>query len=234
MPTLRGALLSIVIGLSTAVVIIALAILPFLAPPWVGFEQGRAQAAAWTGFTDDQLHAVTDSVLHDLVLGPPDFLAALPGQTDPVLKPAERAHMRDVHSVLSEVAVVVAAAALVLLAGWRLTRKTAFWNAVRTGGAVLGVGVAALGVMSVVAFDAVFELMHRLLFPAGTYAFEPSSRLLQLFPEQLFFESGIALGAVLIVLAVIVVMAAGRLARRAERGSTSAEDASLVVKGGSG
>ena len=232
MAAVRERAVALVVAVSTIVVLVGVGLAPFWSPIWVYPAQDRAHAEIWTGWPSDVVHSVTGSILHDVIIGPPDFAQVVDGR--PVLTDGERAHMRDVHSVLSEVAVVVAAAALVLLAGWRLTRKTAFWNAVRTGGAVLGVSVAALGVMSVVAFDAVFELMHRLLFPAGTYAFEPSSRLLQLFPEQLFFESGIALGAVLIVLALIVVMAAGRLARRAERGSTSAEDASLVVKGGSG
>jgi hypothetical protein len=35
---------SIVVAVATAVVILALAILPFLNPAWVSFEQGRSRA----------------------------------------------------------------------------------------------------------------------------------------------------------------------------------------------
>ncbi len=214
-------------AVATILVLVGVGLAPFWSPVWVYAAQDRAHAEIWTGWPSDVVRSVTGSILHDVILGPPDFSQTVDGR--PVLTEGERAHMGNVHSVLVELAMVVAAAALVLVAGWRLTRRTSFWSAVRTGAAVLGVGVAALGVMSLVAFDAVFELMHRLLFPAGTYTFEPSSRLLQLFPEQLFFESGIALGAVLIVLAVIVVVVAGRLAGRTGRGSP-ADEASMVVK----
>ena len=44
MQSLGGRVASVVIGIATALVIIAIAILPFLTPQWVGFEQGRAQA----------------------------------------------------------------------------------------------------------------------------------------------------------------------------------------------
>ncbi len=232
MAIVRERVLSVVVVVSTILVLVGVGLAPFWSPIWVYAAQDRAHAEVWTGWPPDVVHSVTGSILHDVILGPPDFAQVVDGQ--PVLTEGERAHMANVHSVLVEVAIVVAAAALLLVAGWRLIRGTAFWSAVRTGAAVLGVGVAALGVMSLVAFDAVFELMHRLLFPAGTYSFEPSSKLLRLFPEQLFFESGIALGVVLIVLAVVVVVVAGSLARRAGRGTTSVEDASLVVKGEAG
>ena len=52
MHTLTGALASLVVGIAAALVIVAIAILPFLTPAWVGFEQGRAQAAAWTGYSE--------------------------------------------------------------------------------------------------------------------------------------------------------------------------------------
>jgi hypothetical protein len=224
----RRRILSAVVAVSTILVLVGVGLAPFWSPIWVYSAQDRAHAELWTGWSSDVVHSVTGSVLHDVILGPPDFSQAVDGR--PVLTEDERAHMRNVHSVLVESAIVVAGAGLLLVAGWRLIRRAVFWSAVRTGSAVLGVGVAALGVMSLVAFDAVFELMHRLLFPGGTYAFAPSSRLLQLFPEQLFFESGLALGAVLILLAVIVTAIAGRLARRAVRRSTSGEDAPLVVK----
>jgi Protein of unknown function (DUF1461) len=217
----RGRILSAVVAVSTILVLVGFGIAPFWSPIWVYPAQDRAGAEAWTGWSSEVVRSVTGSILHDVILGPPDFSQVVDGR--PVLTDGERGHMRDVHSVLLELAIVVAAAALVLVACWRLSGRAAFWGAVRTGGAVLGVGVAALGVMSLVAFDAVFELMHRLLFPAGTYAFAPSSRLLQLFPEQLFFESGVALGVVLIVLAVIVVVVAGPLSGRTARGSAAAD-----------
>ena len=79
MHSLRGALAALVTGVAAALVVVALAILPFLNPVWVGFAQGRAQAEAWTGFTTEQLAAVTNPILVDLVVGPPDFDVTLDG-----------------------------------------------------------------------------------------------------------------------------------------------------------
>ena len=70
MESLRGALAALIIGVATAIVIVALAIIPFLNPIWVGFGQDRAQAQAWTGYTTEQLRLVTNEILADLVIGP--------------------------------------------------------------------------------------------------------------------------------------------------------------------
>ena len=40
------------IGLATALAILAVTIPFFLNPAWVGFEQARSQATAWTGFSE--------------------------------------------------------------------------------------------------------------------------------------------------------------------------------------
>ena len=45
MNDLRGRAASLLIGLATAIVIVALTIIPFLSPQWVAFDQGRAHAA---------------------------------------------------------------------------------------------------------------------------------------------------------------------------------------------
>ncbi len=74
----------------------------------------------------------------------------------------------------------------------------------------------AAGIFSVVAFDTAFELFHRLFFGPGTYSFDPrTERLVQLFPDQFWFETSLALGAVLLVLALLVLVAARGRVRRA-------------------
>jgi uncharacterized membrane protein len=54
-----------------------------------------------------------------------------------------------------------------------------------------------------VAFDLAFEVFHRLFFAGGTYGFDPrTDRLVQLFPDQFWYETSIALGIVILVLAL--------------------------------
>ena len=96
---LRGGAAAVLIGLATALAIVAVVLPLFLNPVWVAFEQGRAEAAAWTGFSEPDLRAATDAILADLVVGPPDFDVAVAGE--PVLNERERGHMRDVRGVFA-------------------------------------------------------------------------------------------------------------------------------------
>ena len=89
MHTLRRRIASFLIGLATALVIIAIAILPFLTPQWVAYEQERSRAADWASFTTAQLRTATDAILSDLVLGG-DFALTVDGT--PVLKEREQAY----------------------------------------------------------------------------------------------------------------------------------------------
>ena len=73
MDSIGGRAASVLISVATALIILALVIPLFLNPIWVAFEQGRAEAPAWTGFSEPQLREATDAILADLVFGPPDF-----------------------------------------------------------------------------------------------------------------------------------------------------------------
>lgn len=194
------------IALATALAIVAVTLPLFLNPIWVAFEQGRAEAGTWTGYTEPQLRQATDSILADLVFGPPDFDVAVAGT--PVLNERERAHMRDVRGVFIgffAVALVAAAVALVIAGRRRSDERRDTWLAVRTGAIGLSVALVIGGVISFVAFDALFEVFHRLFFAGGSYTFDPSTeRLVQLFPFRFWQETAIAVGAVCIALAVVV------------------------------
>lgn len=205
---------SVLTGLATAIVIVALAILPFLTPQWVSFEQGRSDAAAWTGFPAPELEAVTGSILSDLVFGPPDFDVAVSGV--PVLDERERGHMRDVRTVFAGLFLLAAASGVVLVLASRRADRAATWRAVRRGAIGLAVAIAALGAVALVAFDALFEAFHEVLFPAGSYDFDPATeRLVQLFPFQFWQETAIVVGVVIVAGCAAVAVLAGLRARRA-------------------
>lgn len=205
----------LVTGIATAIVITAVAIIPFLTPAWVSFEQGRAGAAAWTGFGPADLRAATDAILSDLVIGPPAFDVEVGGEA--VLNERERAHMRDVRSVFGLFGLAAVASAVVVVVGIsgarRLGHPERAWRAVRNGARGLIVGVVIAGILAAVAFDALFEVFHQLFFAGGSYTFDPASeRLVQLFPFSFWSETTIAVGAVIVVLAVVVGVVAGRRA----------------------
>lgn len=215
MELFREALTSIVLGIATVLVLIALAILPFLNPIWVGFEQGRAQAAAWTGFAAADLRAVTGSILSDLVIGPPDFAVTLDGS--PVLNQRERQHMRDVRNVFAGFyAAAIIGAALIGLTfalGRRPTARARLWRRLGLIGRVIAVGTVVVGLAGMLFFDTAFELFHELFFPPGSFLFDPrTDRLVQLFPETFWVETTIGVGIVVVVLSLGLAWLGGRRA----------------------
>lgn len=236
MASLAHRLGSFSISLATALAILAIVMPLFLNPVWVAFEQDRSQAVAWTGFTPADLRAATDSILADLVFGPPDFDVEVGGQA--VLDERERAHMRDVRTVFmgffAATAVLVVAAAVV---AWRRRARdrSASWRAVRNGALGLIVGLVLLGGYAFIAFDILFEVFHRLFFAGGSYTFDPATeRLVQLFPFAFWQETAIILGvgAVLVAIAVALIaqwrLGRARAATLAIEGSPP-EPASAVV-----
>jgi integral membrane protein (TIGR01906 family) len=207
----------VVTAFCAGVVVVAIAILPFLTPAWVSFEQGRTGAARLTGFTETELQTATNAILHDLVLGPPTFAVEVAGA--PVLEERERAHMRDVRGVFAGfyvLAVVAAGGVVLLVAGARrLGHPERAWRALRNGMRRLIVGVVVAGVLATFFFDQAFELFHRLFFPGGSYTFDPrTDRLVQLFPFDFWSETTLAVGGLILVLAALAWIAAGRRVRR--------------------
>lgn len=196
--TVHG-LVGVLVAAATILVLIGAALLLFFNPLWIGFEQGRSQATAWTGWTDVQVADTTNAILHDMILGPPEFAATVDGET--VFNERERQHLIDARRAFIGFGVAALAGIVVLLVvRWRSGGAAWFWRSVAVGASVLAVAVVAIGVFVAVAFDLAFELFHRLLFAGGTYTFDPTTeRLVQIFPEQLWFETSIALGVVLVV-----------------------------------
>jgi integral membrane protein (TIGR01906 family) len=200
------------IAVATAIGVVAVTIPLFLNPIWVAFEQGRAQATAWTGFSDADLRTATDSILSDLVFGPATFDVAVAGT--PVLEERERAHMRDVRGVFFGffvAAAILVAVSVVMAAMRRPDQRPATWRAIRTGAVGLVGTLVVAGVVAFVAFDALFEVFHRLLFAGGSYTFDPrTDRLVQLFPFRFWQETAIAVGGVAIVVALALAAVANR------------------------
>ena len=205
-----GTIAALLIGLATAIVIVAVAIALLFNPIWVGIGQQHAESGLKTGYGPDDLRAVTGSILSDLVFGPPDFAVQVLGQ--PVLNEAERGHMRDVRTVFIGFGALALGAVIVLILARLISRGSIpFWKRVRRGAKATAIVTVALGLTGIVAFDTAFEVFHELLFPGGGFTFDPArDRLVQLFPEQFWLESTLVLAAAIVVLSYLVTRFAGR------------------------
>lgn len=160
------------VAVATALVIAGVTIALFFNPAWVSFAQARADAAAWTGWTQAQVDEVTRDVVLEVWLGPGTFEQQLDGQ--PVFSERERSHMADVRRVvLWFYAAVLLGAAALLVAGLASRGSPWFWRAVGTGAKVLAVGTIAVGVAFFLLFDTAFALFHQLFFAEGA---GPSTR----------------------------------------------------------
>jgi integral membrane protein (TIGR01906 family) len=214
------------IALATALAIVALTLPLFLNPLWVSFEQGRAEATAWTGFSEPELRSATDAILADLVVGPPEFDVGVAGE--PVLNERERSHMRDVRGVFTgffAVALIALAGGVVIAARRHGEERAASWRAVRAGSLGLVALLVVGGIVSLVAFGPLFEAFHSVFFAGGSYTFDPGTdRLVQLFPFRFWQETAIAVGIVCIGVALVVAAIASR---RLRAGGTVSATATL-------
>ena len=207
------------VAIATALVILGGSIVPFTTPAYVRFEQDRAGVAI-QDYTAADLDAVDSALLGDLVLWRGDFDVTV--LRFPVLSEADRAHMRDVRGVFTGLwLLVLAAVAFLVWAFWRSRgddrARASVWHAVGRGARGLAIGVVVLGVLAFVAFDAMFELFHRLFF-SGNYTFDPATdHLVQLFPAQFWFETTMFLGVVLVIVSITVAWVASRRSRAALR-----------------
>ena len=210
----RRRILGAIASVATVLAIVGLAVALFFNPLWISFAQERAGVPAITGYTPAQVREVTGALLSDAVLGPPEFTVEVSGQ--PVLDATERSHMVDVYNVMRifEGVVGLAMLALVFIV-WTNRRSGWAWRAIARGAAALALAGVVIGVAVLFFFDAAFLLFHLVFFPQGNFLFDPrTERLTQLFPDQLFSETSIALVTVGLPIAAAVALAARRQVTR--------------------
>ena len=209
------------VSAAAAMVILGISIAPFLSPPVLHFEQARTAVYSNAGYTWEKIDEVTTSIVGDLLFWTGDFAVIGDGPArccpEPALNDAERAHMRDVRVVFTSLWALAIGSAALLVVTFRRARtaeaRAAAWRAVGRGAKALAAVIAVAGIFAVVAFDAAFELFHRMFFSAGSYSFDPAtSKLVQLFPERFWSEISIAVGVVVIVVSIGVAWVAGRRA----------------------
>lgn len=205
---------TVLAGVSVVIAILGVTVALFFNPLWIGFEQERAGVPAITGYTPNQVRAVTGSILADLFVGPPEFTVAVDGQ--PVLDAAERSHMVDVRNVLLPVTILFGAAIAVLAVLLATSRRRAwFWRAIAWGSSALALAGIVVGIALVFFFDAAFLLFHRVFFPQGNFSFDPrTQRLTQLFPDQFWTETSIAMAIAGLTIAIVMSRIAWQQASR--------------------
>lgn len=198
----------LVAGIGTAIVILGAAAVIMLLPPVmsVGLEIG--DSAAILGVSPEVARRASELSVQELLIGPGSFAFAVAPGGPPFYGPAEAAHMQNVRVVVyGFFGLVLAGAIAVVLSIRRMDRRDAL-RAIRRGATGLVLILAAVGIGLVVAFDALFTLFHRIVFPGGGWQFDPTTqRIVQLYPTPFWeFAAGtLAVSSVAIGILVLVV-----------------------------
>jgi hypothetical protein len=119
----------------------------------------------------------------------------------------EYMHMADVRRVFEVAKFLVPVGLIVMIVRLqraRLRGSRPMWQLVRDGGAAAAIVVAAIGVLSVVAFEPLFLAFHYLFFPQGNFLFPPTSNLIRLYPDWYWEGISLRVGLTFIAFALAI------------------------------
>ncbi len=110
----------------------------------------------------------------------------------PLFNESELRHMRDVKQLTRVVFALGLASALLILGAILLDWQLALVG-LRRGAWLTLLLIAALGLVSLAAWDNAFDRFHEIFFAAGSWRFPFSDSLIRLYPEQLFVDAALAI-----------------------------------------
>jgi integral membrane protein (TIGR01906 family) len=207
----------LVAGVGTAVVIVGIATGILLLPPVMNLGLEIGGSAAILGVAPEVARRASELSVQELLVGPGSFTFAATTGGPPFYGLAEAAHMRNVRVVVyGFFGLVLAGAVAVAFSIGRMRRPDAL-RAVRLGATGVVLVFVAIGIGLVVAFDALFTLFHRIVFPAGGWEFDATTqRIVQLYPTPFWEFAAGTLAVVSVGLGLLVIAVTTLLLRRSE------------------
>jgi integral membrane protein (TIGR01906 family) len=205
-------------GIGTAVAIVGVAAAILLLPPVMNLGLEFGDSAAILGVPPEVARRASERSVQELLLGPGTFaFAATPGGP-PFYGSSEALHMQDVRVIVYGFLAVVVAGALAVAVSIRRMDRAEALRAVRLGAAGLVAVFAVIGIGLVVAFDALFALFHRIVFPGGGWQFDPTTeRIVQLYPTAFWEFAAGTLAVFSVAIGVGVSAGTTLLLRRVEQ-----------------
>jgi integral membrane protein (TIGR01906 family) len=209
-----------VITLSLPLLMIALALRLLMTPVWLSWlYQREGFSPDYYGFTAQDRLAYAPLGIDYLLNGYEiAFLErqrlegqkCFPPQTSecPMFNPRELRHMQDVQGVVALVFNLAYGVGVIFVIAFAylLRRRDviSLRNALLHGSMLVFGSVVSVAVLAMTAWDIFFEGFHALFFESDTWRFYYSDTLIRLYPEQFWFESALALGALALLLAGVV------------------------------
>ncbi|HEV8516007.1 MAG TPA: DUF1461 domain-containing protein [Candidatus Limnocylindrales bacterium] len=211
--------LSLLVAAATVLVVLALSVFVLVQPGFTHWALRSAGSAELLRISPAQVEAISDRTIGELLAGPGTFVFPLEAGGPPFYDRAEAAHLGDARLLFWLLVGGGFAGGLLLAAALAGSGREAWpWRAISAGGATLAIALVVVGAGFVVAFDAAFELFHRLFFPQGNWAFDPTTERIVLLYPTAFWQLAVGGLGVLGIAGGTICWAVGRAqAGRIER-----------------
>ncbi|WP_049829341.1 DUF1461 domain-containing protein [Arthrobacter sp. RIT-PI-e] len=221
--------LQVVVALFFPVIVLAAAVRAVATSSFLWIEYNRPGFPADRfGFSlEDRMTYGSYALDYVLNFAPPRYLGDLTTPDGaPLFLGTEVGHMADVKGVLGVAfAVALVMFVLAVLACIHLARryKGGIRRALFAGAVITLVGIAALAVLAVTAWETFFTQVHALFFPEGTWTFRVDDTLIRLFPEQFWTDSAVVVGLLVAVATLLTLVLTWPTRARRERSKRAQE-----------
>lgn len=162
---------------------------------FLAFEYGKESFPSdLYGFTPQQRFILASTNIHYVRAHlPDDELSKQNLNGTAIFNDREVAHMTDVQTVFQfalrawQFAFILFVLLVFVL--WKKGEQTMVTAALRQGGVLTSVIILVIGLLAVFAWQAWFEMFHRLFFENGSWLFSYTDTLIRLFPIEFWFDS---------------------------------------------
>ncbi|MHA7269853.1 TIGR01906 family membrane protein [Arthrobacter sp. HLT1-20] len=170
---------------------------------WVEYHRPGFPADSFGFSTEDRTTYGSHTVDYLLNFAPPRYLGDLVQPNgDPLFLAREVGHMADVKGVIVMAFLVGLVLAIVMAIGMIYLAKRSFGGIRRAlfAGSIATLAlIVGLGIFAVTGWEAFFTEFHKIFFADGTWTFYTDDTLIRLFPSQFWMDSGIFIGAFVLI-----------------------------------
>lgn len=170
---------------------------------WVEYHRPGFPADSFGFSTEDRLSYGSYTVDYLLNFAPPRYLGDLVKPNgDPLFLAREVGHMADVKGVIVMAFLLGLVLAILMVIGMMYLARKSFGGirrALFAGSIATLVLIVALGIFAVTGWEQFFTEFHKIFFAEGTWTFYTDDTLIRLFPSQFWMDSGIFIGAFVLI-----------------------------------
>lgn len=170
---------------------------------WIEYHRPGFPADSFGFSTEDRVTYGSYTVDYLLNFAPARYLGDLVNDIgNPLFLTREVGHMADVKAVIVMAFLSAFALALIMVVGMIYLSRRSFGGnrrALFAGSIVTLVLIIGLGVVAVTGWERFFTEFHKIFFADGTWTFYTDDTLIRLFPSQFWMDSGIFIGAFVLV-----------------------------------